>query len=99
MSDFQPLVRFFRGPEIIGSVKAPKTSPLVEIADLAGVHIPTNCTSGNCGTCLVRLIRGEVEIPDPLPPGLDDYLVEEGGILTCCLFPSGNCDIDIVPPL
>ena len=99
MPVFRPVVRFFRGSEIIGSAKAPIDAPLVEIAELAGVDIPTNCTSGNCGTCLVRLISGEVEIPDPLPPGLDDYLVEEGGILTCCLYPSGNCDIDIVPPL
>jgi len=99
MPDSQPLVRFFRGSEIIGSIKVPIDAPLVEIANLAGVNIPTNCTSGNCGTCLVRLIRGDVEIPDPLPPGLDDYLVDEGGILTCCLFPKGDCDIDVVPPL
>ncbi len=99
MPDSQPLVRFFRGSEIIGSAKAPREAPLVEIANLAGVKIPTNCTSGNCGTCLVRLIRGKVEIPAPLPPGLDENLVDVGGILTCCLFPKGNCDIDIVPPL
>ena len=99
MSDSLPLVRFFRGSEIIGHAEAEPETPLVEVAELAGINIPTNCISGNCGTCLVRLISGEVELPDVLPPGLDDDLVSEGGILTCCLFPLGNCDIDIIPPL
>jgi ferredoxin len=99
MPENLPLVRFFRGSEIIGHAAAESETTLVEVAELAGINIPTNCTSGNCGTCLVRLISGEVELPEPLPPGLDDDLVSEGGILTCCLFPSGNCDIDIIPPL
>ena len=74
-------------------------TPIVEIAELAGVEIPTNCTAGNCGTCLVRLLSGQVDLPEELPPGLDDYIVAEGGILTCCLYPVGSCDIDVIPPL
>tara|TARA_B100000287_G_scaffold77216_1_gene69300 strand:+ start:1758 stop:2057 length:300 start_codon:yes stop_codon:yes gene_type:complete len=99
MSGNFPVVRFFRGKQIIGSANAEPETPLVEVADLAGVIIPTNCTSGNCGTCLARLISGDVEIPNPLPPGLDDFLVNEGGILTCCLFATSDCDIDVIPPL
>ena len=93
------IVRFFRGTEIIGSVTANPGVPLVDVAEMAGVDIPTNCTSGNCGTCLVRLISGEVEMPSVLPPGLDEDLVSEGGILTCCITPNGDCDIDVIPPL
>ena len=29
----------------------------------------------------------------------DDYLVDQGGILSCCLVPEDDCDIDIIPPL
>ena len=99
MTENISLVRFFRGKEIIGSANGCSDSPLVEIATLAGVEIPTNCTSGNCGTCLVRLVSGKVDVPEDLPPGLDDELVSEGGILACCLFPLGDCDIDVIPPL
>ncbi len=99
MTNELPVIRFFRGSKIIGSAPALPETPLVEIADLAGVVIPTNCTAGNCGTCLVRLISGTVAIPDKPPPGLDDYLLELGGILTCCLQPTGNCDIDVIPPI
>ncbi len=99
MSGNRPKVRFFRGPELLATVKISSRTPFAQIAENAGIDIPTNCTSGNCGTCLVRLIDGLVELPEPLPPGLDQYLVDRGGILSCCLAPDDDCDIDIIPPL
>lgn len=93
------IVRFFRGELLIGSAEITDDDPIVEIAERAGVEIPTNCTSGNCGTCLVRLKSGEIEYPNPLPPGLDELLIEDGGILACCMAPEGACDIDVIPPL
>ena len=70
----------------------------LEMAEIAGVEIPSNCTSGTCGTCLVKLRGGEVDLPEELPPGLDDELVELGGTLTCCIKPKGSCEIDVIPP-
>ncbi len=99
MSGTKTKVRFFRGPELLASVKISSKTPFAQIAENAGVDIPTNCTSGNCGTCLVKLINGSVKLPEPLPPGLDEYLVDQGGILSCCLVPEDDCDIDITPPL
>jgi len=93
------VIRFFRGELLLGSAEAVDGEPIVEAAKRAGVDIPTNCTSGTCGTCLVRLKEGNVSYPEPLPPGLDAELVELDGILTCCMQPSGFCDIDIIPPL
>ncbi|MDE0953093.1 MAG: 2Fe-2S iron-sulfur cluster binding domain-containing protein [Candidatus Poseidoniales archaeon] len=93
------IVRFFRGRLLLCSVEVQDDEFLVEAADRAGVDIPRNCTSGNCGTCLVRLISGKVPYPDPLPPGLDEFLIEDGGILSCCMSPEGACDIDVIPPL
>ena len=99
MPEGSPVIRFYRGSAIIGTAPADSETPLVEIAELAGVTLPTSCTYGNCGTCLVRLVRGTVELPEELPPGLDEDLEADGGILTCCLCPSGSCDIDVIPPL
>ena len=93
------IVRFFRGALLLGVAEAEEDQPLVEVAEKAGVEIPTNCTSGNCGTCLVRLKSGEIDYPDPLPPGLDKSLVEDGGVLSCCMQAAGVCDIDVIPPL
>lgn len=93
------LIRFFRGSEKLGQAESEPDLNIIDIAEMANVEIPTNCTSGTCGTCLVRLVSGSVDIPEELPPGLDSFLVEEGGILTCCMKPTGSCDIDVIPPI
>jgi ferredoxin len=93
------IVRFFRGRLLLRSIELKDDEFLVDAADRAGIDIPRNCTSGNCGTCLVRLISGNVPCPEPLPPGLDEFLIEDGGILSCCMIPEGACDIDVIPPL
>ena len=99
MSEETPVIRFFRGSKPMGTARVVPDTPIVEIAELAGVEIPTNCTSGNCGTWLVRLISGQVNLPDELPPGLDEDLVAAGGTLTCCILPVGSCEIELIPPL
>ena len=86
------MVRFFRGVQLLGQAIAEPDVPLAELAQAAGVVIPTNCTSGTCGTCMITL-------PDELPPGLDEDMVEEHARLGCIGCPSGNVDIDVRPPL
>ena len=71
---------------------------LVEHAYTANVDIPTNCTSGNCGSCMVTLLSGEVKPPEPLTRG-DEEIVEEGAKLGCIGIPTGDVDIDILPPI
>ncbi len=93
------IIRFFRGALLLGVAESEEDEPLVETAQRAGVDIPTNCTSGNCGTCLVRLKEGSIEYPDPLPPGLDEFLVENSGVLACSMSARTPCDIDVIPPL
>ena len=93
------LIRFLRGSKLLGQTKAIEGKSLVEHAYAANVDIPTNCTSGNCGSCMVTLISGDVTIPEPLTPGLDEEIVEEGARLGCIGIPSGDVDIDILPPL
>ncbi len=99
MTEDNLTIRFFRGESEIGEATVIDGQTILEAAEDAGVSIPKNCTSGTCGTCLVTLVRGHVPIPDEIPPGLDEYLLCEGGILSCCLYPSSSCEIDVRPPL
>ena len=93
------LVRFFLGAKLLGQTKVEVGETIVEHAESADVNIPTNCTSGTCGTCMITLLSGEIKLPEILPPGLDDYMVEQDARLGCIGMPTGNCDIDIRPPL
>lgn len=93
------LIRFFRNKVIVGSVEATGETPILDLAEEVGIDISRGCSSGTCGTCLSRLISGEISYPDPLPAGLDDELVEGGYILPCIMVASTACDIEINPPL
>ena len=92
------LVRFFMGAKLLGQTRLVLGETIVEHAESAGVNIPTNCTSGTCGTCMITLLSGDVPLPEILPPGLDDYMVEQGARLGCIGMPSNDCEIDIRPP-
>ena len=94
-----PVIRFLKGAHLLGQCAINPGETIVEHAEACGIRLPTNCTSGTCGTCMVSLILGEVPLPEELPPGLDDFLVGEGARLGCIGRPRGDVDIDIRPPI
>ena len=93
------LVRFFMGAKLLGQTRLVLGDTIVEHSESAGVNIPTNCTSGTCGTCMITLLSGDVPLPDILPPGLDEYMIEQNARLGCIGIPVSDCEIDIRPPL
>tara|TARA_B100001094_G_C17929697_1_gene670102 strand:- start:30 stop:377 length:348 start_codon:yes stop_codon:yes gene_type:complete len=93
------VIRFLQGAKLLGQTRLVKGVTLVEHGEAAGVTIPTNCTSGTCGACMVTLLDGDIPLPEILPPGLDDYLVESCARLGCIGIPTNDVDIDIRPPL
>ena len=44
------VVRFLQGAKLLGQIRLHEGETLAEHGELAGVRIPTNCTSGTCGT-------------------------------------------------
>ena len=98
-NEIKPVVRFFRGQQLLGIAILDENLTICEHAIDSDVEIPTNCTSGTCGTCLVSIISGNVDMGDDLPSGIDEFTVEEGGCLACISLTKGNVDIDIIPPI
>ncbi len=92
-------IRFYRGELLLGVAESNSDTPILELAETIGIEIPRNCTSGNCGTCMCRLKSGTVSMSEPLPPGIDEDLIEEGAILTCIGVADGPVDIDLIPPI
>jgi ferredoxin len=93
------VIRFFRGSQLLGLSKHDGKDTICELSELCDVNIPTNCTSGTCGTCMVTLNSGIVTLPEELPPGLDPDLVKDMARLSCIGIPSGDVDIEVRPPL
>ena len=95
----KPVVRFRRASLPLATIEVENHETLLEAACKAGLEAPSNCNSGTCGTCMMRLVSGEVDGLDPLPPGLDEDIVAEGAILTCIGHAVSSCVIDVIPPL
>lgn len=65
--------------------------PLSATLAAKGQRIPTGCGQGQCGTCRLKLIEGDVEMHQQ--GGLSDYEVQSGYILACCTRPKGPISI------
>jgi ferredoxin-NADP reductase len=61
--------------------------PLSAALAAKGQRIPTGCGQGQCGTCRLKLVEGEVEMRHQ--GGLSTREVQEGYILACCSRPIG----------
>lgn len=63
---------------------------LLEFAEAQGLEPDFSCRSGICGTCMTRLISGEVAyFEDPLDEP------DDGHALICCSKPVGDVTLDL----
>jgi len=65
---------------------------LLEVAELHGVEIPFGCRQGRCGTCLTKLLDGDVAMD--IEEGLASSDKAEGYILMCVARPCGHVKLD-----
>jgi ferredoxin len=66
---------------------------LLETSRRAGVPIPSNCRLGDCGTCVVRLLRGQVIMRRNM--ALTDEDIAAGLVLGCQSIPvSAECEVE-----
>ncbi len=68
--------------------KMPKTQPVLDAAQAAGVDIPFSCKGGMCCTCRAKVMDGKAEmiVNYALEPGE----VESGYVLTCQALPKSD---------
>ncbi len=68
----------------------PKAENLLEFGESNGVSLEGGCRAGNCGTCELAVISGEVVYP--IQPEYSD--LSEGCCLTCIGVPNGDLVLD-----
>jgi len=78
---------------IDGSTKSLEISEEQTILEqIDHLDIPHSCLEGHCGTCVCRLISGEVDMKDSL--ALTDKEVENGYILTCQSYAKTDIELE-----
>ena len=65
----------------------PQSGSLLELAEAHGLTPAYGCRSGQCGTCKVRLLGGQVAYQYQ-----PDAVLEEGDVLLCCCVPAKTTD-------
>jgi ferredoxin-NADP reductase len=66
---------------------------LLDVAEVNGIAIPYSCRQGQCGTCAVRLLQGDIQMD--CEDGLDPALKAQGYVLTCVARGTGEVRLDV----
>lgn len=72
-----------------------KNEFILDAALRQGINFPYGCRTGSCGTCLGRLISGELEYPDGLPITLMEHEVDAGKAIFCTSIAKSDLLIDV----
>lgn len=82
------LVKFVRSKQ---TLMASSTATLLETAETCGIRMPFSCRQGQCGTCVTKLLKGQVHMQ--CEEGLTPELKQSGYILPCVSH--AQCDVSI----
>ncbi len=72
----------------------PPGGNLVEAAAAAGLHLLTDCSNGQCGTCTAQLVSGAVDLDDYDRAVLPDDDRAAGAVLPCVCRVGSPCVIE-----
>lgn len=84
-----PTVSFARSKK---SAPLPPDRTVLDVAESIGVEIDWSCRSGTCGSCVVKLLSGEVSME--VEDGLDDEDRAAGMILACQARATANIAVE-----
>jgi glycine betaine catabolism B len=66
---------------------------LLELAEKSGIMISHECRAGNCGECMVKCLKGRVEMTEQAE--IDDLDRKKGWVYACCAYPTSNAVMDV----
>ncbi len=88
-SPLQSTIEFVRSGTVCG---VPPGKTLLEVAEMCGVGIPYGCRQGRCGSCITKLLQGDVHMDSE--EGLEAGEKAEGYILMCVARPRGDVKVE-----
>jgi glycine betaine catabolism B len=66
---------------------------LLELAEKSGISIGHECRAGNCGECMVKCLKGNIEMTEQAE--IADLDRQKGWVYSCCAYPASNAVLDI----
>jgi ferredoxin len=71
------------------TLAVPDDQYILDIAEDAGIRLPSGCKQGDCSACVAKLLRGEVDQSEQKFLGQPE--IEAGYTVTCVAYPLSDC--------
>jgi ferredoxin len=73
------------------TIVVPDDQYILDIAEEAGIQLPSGCKQGDCSACVAKLVSGEVDQSEQ--KFLRPSELEAGYTVTCVAYPMSDCTL------
>ncbi|MFW6359749.1 MAG: 2Fe-2S iron-sulfur cluster-binding protein [Chroococcales cyanobacterium] len=73
------------------TLNVPETEYIFDIADMAGIRLPSGCLQGQCSACVAKVVKGSVNQREQ--KFLRPSEIEAGYTVTCVAYPQSDCTL------
>jgi ferredoxin len=73
------------------TIQVPDDRTVLEVANAAGLDLPSSCTAGVCTTCAAQVLEGTVDQTDGM--GINASLQAQGYALLCVTYPRSDLKV------
>ncbi|WP_341524675.1 2Fe-2S iron-sulfur cluster-binding protein [Nostoc sp. UHCC 0302] len=73
-------------------IQVPDDQYILDMAEEAGIRIPSGCKQGECSACIAKLINGEVDQSEQ--KFLHASEIQAGYVVTCVTYPLSDCTLE-----
>ncbi len=73
------------------TISVPEEEYIIDIAEAAGLKLPSGCKQGECSACVAKLVSGKVDQSEQ--KFLQSSEIAAGYIVTCVSYPRSDCTI------
>jgi len=74
------------------TIAVPEDQYILDMADEAGIRLPSGCLQGECSACAAKLLEGEIDQSEQ--QFLQPSEVARGYIVTCVAYPRSHCTLE-----
>lgn len=72
-------------------VAVPEDQYILDMAEEAGIRLPSGCKQGECSACVAKLLEGDVDQTEQ--KFLKPAEIGAGYIVTCVTYPRSDCTL------